>query len=136
PRRCAPGTARPAWWGGREGRAVPAGGDGGGFDVTAGTGGGFGSTVRVATAGVASMFPAGSTAFTCSVWVPLSGPAMSYGFGHGANADPSSLHLKVVFDSFEPNVNSNGPVDPVVPEGPERIEVSGGVVSTVHVRWV
>jgi len=110
--------------------------DAGGFEVIDGTGGGVVSTVQVPTAGVASMFPAASTAFTCIVCVPESGPGMSYEFGHGANDEPSSLHLNVVCCSFEPNVNSNGPVEAVVPEGPERIVVSGGVVSTVHVRWM
>jgi hypothetical protein len=53
---------------------------------------------------------------------------------HASHGPPSSLHSKVEFASEEvkPNV---GEFDEVAPLGPPAlIEVSGGWVSTVHVR--
>jgi hypothetical protein len=45
---------------------------------------------------------------------------------------PSSLHSKVEFASDEEKVKL-GEALPIVPEGPESIDVSGAAVSTVHV---
>jgi hypothetical protein len=78
-------------------------------------------------AGVGSTLPARSVATTVKVWSPGARSEYSIGVLHSASGSASSLHSKV-----EPASAANvkaAIVAPVWALGPERIRVSGGVVS-------
>jgi hypothetical protein len=83
---------------------------------------------------------AASVALTEKVWEPLAKPVYFLGEEQAPKAPPSSWHSKVEFASEEENVNE-ALFCFTVPEGPESMVVSGGVVScgggavlTVQVR--
>src|SRR5215208_8476981 len=84
-------------------------------------------TFHLRLAGVGSVLPAASVAFTSKVWVPLAKPVYVVGDTQGLVA-ASSLHWKVEFGSEEEKVNV-ATLLLTVPEGPESMVVSGGVVS-------
>ncbi len=102
--------------------------------VKAGAGGGWVSTVHDLVAGVASVFPAASVAFTVRVKPPSPGTLTSVGDGHGYEP-PDRRHWNVEPPSVDVNENENGPGWFTGPLGPDVIAVSGGVTSTVQVRW-
>ncbi len=99
------------------------------------TGGRF--TVHVRLAGVGSVFPAASVARTSKVWEPPESPVYDLGEVHALHAPPSRRHWNVEPASLDVNEKlADGEV--TVPDGPEVIVVSGGVVSAggaiVHER--
>jgi hypothetical protein len=77
---------------------------------------------------VASVLRAASVALTEKVCEPLANPVYFLGEEQALKAAPSSLHSKVEFASDEEKVNE-ALFCFVVPEGPESMVVSGGVVS-------
>ena len=84
-------------------------------------------TFQLRLAGVESVLPAASVAFTSKVWVPLARLLRPSGEVHAAKAPPSSFALEgraAVVEEGERSV----PTLPF-PEGPETMVVSGGVVS-------
>ena len=90
------------------------------------------SIVHVRLAGVGSVFPAASVAFTWKVWLPTARPVYAFGLVQPANAAPSRLHWKVEPDSLEEKLKL-GLVELLGFAGLDVIVVSGGVVSIVHV---
>ena len=72
--------------------------------------------------------PAASVALTSKVWVPLANPVYFLGEEQALKGALSSLHSKVEFASEEEKVNV-ALFCFMVPEEPESIVVSGGVVS-------
>ena len=74
------------------------------------------------------MLPAASFALTWKVWEPVAKPVYFLGEEQALKAPLSSLHSKVEFASLEEKVNE-ALFCFVVPEGPESMDVSGGVVS-------
>ena len=88
------------------------------------------ATVQSRSPGLASTFPAGSTAATRKLWPPR--PAVSpCGEVHGANASPSRLHLKVAVESLLENLKV-APRRVTVPLGPPSIVPAGATVSIVQ----
>jgi hypothetical protein len=85
-------------------------------------------TVQLRLSRVASMLPAASVALTEKVWEPTASLMYCLGEEHALKAPPSSLHWKVEFASLEEKVNE-ALFCFMVPEGPNCIVVSGGVVS-------
>ena len=79
-------------------------------------------------AGVASTLPAASVALTEKVCEPLARPVYFFGEEQALKTLPSSLHSNLEFASDEEKVNV-ALFCFMVPEGPESIVVSGGVVS-------
>ena len=71
---------------------------------------------------------AASVALTWKVWVPLANPVYFLGEEQALKGALSSLHSKVELASEEEKVNV-ALFCFMVPEGPESIVVSGGVVS-------
>ena len=88
-------------------------------------------------AALESVLPAESVALTEKVCRPSARFVRTFGGEHGVQPPASSLHSKL-----EASVEENSKLatfEVIVPEGPEVIDVSGGVVSTttastVHVR--
>src|SRR5918992_2653095 len=97
-------------------------------EVTA-TDGPVASTVKPWIAGVGSVLPAASVARTARVCGPLGCAARVCGELHTAYGPPSTAHSKVEVASVALNVKSG--VVSLVVVGPERIVVSGGVVSPI-----
>jgi hypothetical protein len=91
------------------------------------------STVIDRLAGVASAWPAASTARTRNVWAPDVSVEVVNGEEQVVNAPVSTEHWNV--DGVSLDVNANVGVESFVgPLGPELMVVSGGVVSTVIER--
>jgi hypothetical protein len=88
------------------------------------------STVKLLAAGLESVFPAASVARASKVWVPKARPVYDFGDEHPDQLEPSRRHSKLEPASEEP-LPKSAEVDVMVPEGPEVIVVSGGVVSAV-----
>ena len=91
------------------------------------------STVQVRVGGDASALPRPSLARTEKVCEPSESPLYAFGLVHACQPAESSLHSNDAPGSGEENSNEAEP-DATVPEGAAVIEVSGGVVSTVHAR--
>ena len=72
--------------------------------------------------------PAASVARTSKVWEPLTKPVYLVGDTQALKAASSSLHSKIEFGSEEEKVNVAS-LCFTVPESPESMVVSGGVVS-------
>ena len=72
---------------------------------------------------------AASVALTEKVWVPLANPVYFLGEEQAMKAAPSRLHAKVLLAWEEEKVNV-ALFCLIVPEGPEAMVVSGGVVSS------
>src|ERR671936_3207851 len=89
------------------------------------------TTSQSNVAGVASAFPAASTARTANVCGPSETPVSSAGVTQDANAAPSSLHSNVAAGSGEDSARI-ALVEVVVLRGPASTAVSGAAVSTVH----
>ena len=100
--------------------------------VTIDVSGGVVSTVQLRVAGDGSTLPAASTARTDHVCDPSDNPLSARGDAHPTQAPASRRHSKEP-DSVEENAKVAAP-EATVPDGPAVIDVSGGVVSTVHVR--
>src|SRR5215218_3220414 len=86
------------------------------------------STVQVRVAGVASVLREASVARTSKVWEPSERPVWLLGEVQLLNVALSKRHSKVEPASEEENANE-AKVLLTVPEGPEPMVVSGGVVS-------
>ena len=86
------------------------------------------STVQVRLAGLASVFPAVSVAFTSKVCEPSDSPLYSFGEVQLSKAPLSSLHSKVALLSLEEKLKL-AVVLLRVPEGPEVMLVSGEVTT-------
>ena len=86
------------------------------------------STVQVLLAGVASMLPAPSLARAWKLWLPSAKPAYTFGDAQVLKAALSKLHSKVELVSLDEKLNV-AELLLAVPDGPESIWVSGGVVS-------
>lgn len=93
------------------------------------------STAHVRSAGVGSGVPAVSTERTLKICGPSASELYVWPEAHGVKAALSSEHSKVEPGSFDSKVNA-ADVEVPGPLGPVRIVVSGGVVSTVHVRSI
>jgi hypothetical protein len=74
------------------------------------------------------MLPAASLALTLKVWEPWAKPVYFLGEEHALKAPLSREHSKVEFASSEEKVNV-ALFCFMVPEGPESMVVTGGVVS-------
>ena len=88
-------------------------------------------TFQLRLAGVGSVLPAASVAFTSKVWVPFSRSlyVLLVAVPLAFQIPPSNLVWKVAFEgSVEEKVNVASLLL-TVPEGPETMVVSGGVVS-------
>lgn len=107
---------------------------GGGVDAGVGVGGAGAvvSTIHVRVGGVGSVLPAASIARAARVCAPSASPVSSLGDRHAAQAPASSLHSNVDAASEEENAKLDD-AEAVVPEGPERIVVSGATVSRANV---
>lgn len=107
---------------------------GGGVDAGVGVGGAGAvvSTIHVRVVGVGSVLPAASIARVARVCSPSASPVSSLGDRHAAQAPASSLHSNVDAASEEENAKLDD-AEAVVPEGPERIVVSGATVSRANV---
>ena len=92
------------------------------------------STVKLRNAGVGSTLPAESVARTSKVCEPSARAAVVSGAEQSPQGPPSKRHSNVVPSSLEekPNV---GVGSFVAPAGPESIVVSGGLLSTLKLRW-
>jgi hypothetical protein len=94
-------------------------------------------TVHPRVAGVGSALPAVSTARTETVWLPSAKEEKDSDSAHAFQEAESSLHSKLEPFSVEEK-SKFAVVAMVVPDGPETIDVLGGVVSprarTVQVR--
>jgi len=77
---------------------------------------------------MASVLLEASLARTSKVWEPSERPVWLLGEVQLLNVAPSKRHSKVAFASEEENANE-ADVLLTVPEGPESMVVSGGVVS-------
>ena len=97
--------------------------------------GGVRSIVQTCDAGEGSTFPALSRARTENVWGPSERLAYVFGSAHTSQAPASSLHSNEALPSPDENSNAAA-LEDSVPLGPPASEVSGAVVSTVHVRDV
>src|SRR5690349_6920466 len=91
------------------------------------------ATVQVALAGVASTFPAASSAATVKVWLPSDSPEALWPELHGWAAAPSKVHRKPAPASLEVKAKV-APLESTVPLGAEVSVVSGATVSTVQLR--
>src|SRR5206468_696427 len=89
------------------------------------------AAVHVRVAGVASTFPDASTARTENLWEPDARPVCACGDEQVAKAAPSRLQAKV--DPLSLDAKANETDWPDIPDGPDVIVVSGGVVSTLIV---
>src|SRR3712207_5783451 len=87
------------------------------------------STVQLAPAGVSSVLPAASVAFTSKVCGPSERPVYSFGEVQSVKGSPSRLHWKVEPVSVEEKVKLVESLV-TVPEGPESMVVSGAAVSS------
>ena len=87
-------------------------------------------TFQVRLAGVWSVLPAASVARTLKVWEPLASPVYCFGEEQALKSAPSRLHSNLEFASVEENVKRVSVVF-MVPDGPELMTVSGGVVSAL-----
>jgi hypothetical protein len=87
-------------------------------------------TFQVRLAGLWSVFPAASVARTLKVWDLLASPVYRVGEEQALKAAPSREHSKVELGSVEENVKRASLVF-TVPDGPELMTVSGGVVSAL-----
>ena len=97
--------------------------------------GGVVSTVKERVAGVASWFPAASSALKVAVWGPSDRPVKVFGDVQSAKGSESILHWTLaVSEAGVPLKVKVAWLVAMVPVGPESIVVSGGVVSTVKVR--
>src|SRR5215213_8814399 len=88
-------------------------------------------TFQLRLAGVGSVLPAASVAFTAKVWVPLASLpyVLLVAVPFASQLPPSNLVWKVAFEgSVEEKVNVASLLL-TVPEGPESMVVSGGAVS-------
>jgi len=85
-------------------------------------------TVQVRLAGVESVLPAESVALTSKVWLPFERPVYSLGEVQAPQEPLSSLHSKLEPLSEEEKLKL-AELLCTVPEGPESMVVSGGVVS-------
>ena len=95
------------------------------------------STVKVRVVGVASWFPAASSALKVAVWGPSERPVKDFGEVQSAKGSESILHWTLaVSEAGSPAKVKVAWSVAMVPVGPESIVVSGGVVSTVKVRVV
>ena len=90
------------------------------------------STVKLFSAGVGSVLPAWSVAWTAKVCGPSANGPVLAGLEQEVNTAPSTEHSKVEPPSLEEN-SKVGEASLVGPEGPSSIVVSGGTVSTVKV---
>jgi uncharacterized cupredoxin-like copper-binding protein len=95
--------------------------------------GGCVSTVQLRVAGVGSTFPTPSMARTSKVCAPSVSPVIVYGLLQLTNDPVFSRHWNVEPVSVELKVNVTL-VALMTPVGPLRIDVSGGVASTVQLR--
>src|SRR6185312_4650431 len=93
--------------------------------------GGIVSTTQVCVAGVESMLPDVSVAFTENVCEPSARLLYVVGVVHAVYAELSILHWNVLPVFVEWNANDAVFVFSTVPDGPESINVSGGVVSGI-----
>src|SRR5215203_604966 len=90
-------------------------------------------TFQLRLAGVGSVLPAASVAFTSKVWVPFARLlyVLLVAVSLDSHIPPSNLVWKVAFEgSVEENVNVASLLLPF-PESSETMVVSGGVVSVV-----
>src|SRR5215210_2988449 len=90
-------------------------------------------TFQLRLAGVGSVMPAASVAFTSNVWVPLASLpyVLLVAVPFASQLPPSNLVWKVAFEgSVEEKVNVASLLL-TVPEGPESMVVFGGVVSAL-----
>jgi hypothetical protein len=88
-------------------------------------------TFQVRLAGLWSVLPAASVARTLKVWEPLASPVYRFGEEQALKSAPSREHSKVELgSSVEENVKLASLVF-TVPDGPELMTVSGGVVSAL-----
>jgi hypothetical protein len=94
--------------------------------------GGVRSTVHVKTAGVGSVFPAGSVARTWNVWLPSTRLEYALGLVQAPNPPPSSWHWKELPASVDVKLKL-AEVAFVGFEGFAVMEVSGAPVSTTQV---
>src|SRR5918995_7230578 len=85
-------------------------------------------TFHLRLAGVGSVLPAASVAFTSKVWVPFARLLYVLGEGHGLKAPLSREHSKEEPASEEEKVNVASLLL-AFPEGLESMVVCGGVVS-------
>ena len=92
------------------------------------------STVKARLAGEASTLPAASIARTSNVCGPSLSADVVNGVVQAAKVPASTRHWKVESAWLEVKENV-GVLSFVGPDGPAVIVVSGGVVSTVNVRW-
>ena len=90
------------------------------------------ATVQLTLAGVGSVLPAASRARTWTVWAPAGRFEYVLGETHGPKAPPSSRHSMVEPGSDEAAMTVAA-LFTSVPAGP-LADVSGAVVSTIHVR--
>ena len=96
--------------------------------------GGVVSTVKVLVAGVGSWFPAASSALNSAVWGPSVRPVKVFGLAQSVKGSESIWHwILAVSPAGSPLKVKVAWSVVMVPEGPESIVVSGGVVSTVKV---
>ena len=86
------------------------------------------ATVKAREAGLGSRLPAASLARTSKVWLASLKPEYDLGDEQADQVLPSRRHSNVDPDSLELNPKL-ADVELTVPEGPEEIVVSGGVVS-------
>ena len=92
------------------------------------------STVKVLVAGVASWFPAASSALKVAVWGPSERPVKVLGDEQSAKGSESIRHwIFAVSEAGVPEKVKVAWLVVMVPVGPESIVVSGAVVSTVKV---
>lgn len=126
-RTVAPAAAAPLIFG-----ELSLAGESGSVSLSVGGAGAVVSTIHVRVLGVGSVLPAASIARAARVCAPSASPVSSLGDRHAAQAPASSLHSNVDAASEEENAKLDD-AEAVVPEGPERIVVSGAAVSSVNV---
>jgi hypothetical protein len=91
------------------------------------------STIHVTFAGLASVLPARSLAFTWNTCEPSARPLYASGLLQVANAAPSNEHANVAGASVLAK-EKVAPVEPLGLAGEAVIDVSGATESTVHVK--
>src|SRR5436190_8448660 len=111
--------------------AFPFGTDPAGPAVMVVSGGVVSTTVQLADAGVGSTLPTRSVARTEKECAPAARLAYAFGDVHAAYAAPSRRQAKV--DPLSLDAKANETDWPDIPDGPDVIVVSGGVVSTLIV---
>ena len=98
------------------------------------------ATVKLRVAGLGSMFPAASWARKLTVWDPMPSEEKVLGLVQSAKAALSSWHWILAVSPAVPWKAKVAELTLIVPEGPESMTVSGGVVSgggvVVPTVWV